>query len=266
LLAFPFVKPTSINDKVLDEINSKSEIIRSLLNKVIPLDIANDKPIGSKIENDNKDKKFDSKPSTKIIKNLKRLLVTTVNNPYDKSTVILKNAGFSGSSGKNIKTYAINKNYIEEHTIHLGKKGNAGKYFELLDKAYRFLDDLYVEYKKQRGKGSFEHRLYQDILYRYFSKKGYRTTIEDSYDQDDSYTLVDISVENSDGERTAYEIEFNINKQIIHNIKKNSEAGYNTIVIVVKKKQKDEINKFIDNNLKQELKGKVKIKSITDFI
>jgi hypothetical protein len=61
------------------------------------------------------------------------------------STVILKNAGFSGSSGNNIKNFAINRDYIYEHVIHLGKKGNAGKYFELTDKAYRFLDELYVE-------------------------------------------------------------------------------------------------------------------------
>ncbi len=262
LLSFPFVKPKNITEKELDKINDNNEILQSLINEVKMKETY----IEVKFE-DNKDpKKFENAPTTKIKKNLKRFLEATGNNPYEKSTTILKNAGFSGSSGNTIKTFAINRGYIHEHEIHLGKQGNAGKYFEPTDKAYKLLDELYVEYKKPLGKGSFEHRLFQDILQNYFSQKGYRVKIEDSNEHNDSYILVDVSVENSDGERTAYEIEFNVNQHIILNIENNEEAGYDRIVIVAKKNQKNEISKFIEKNLKQKYKDKVQIKSITEFI
>jgi hypothetical protein len=270
LLKFPFVTPKNLSDKEIDDMNANNEVINNLLKRVQVRHMdSNDLESGNRAINISH-KKIKGESSNKNKKDLKLLLETVSEHPFDVSTQIMKTAGFSGSKGDRIKTIALEKDYILEHKISVGVRGGMRKYLEIIEKGYRLLDELCIEYQLPRGKGSFEHKLYQNIVAQNYISRGCHAKIEqqeylESRDKDGMWTLADVGVKDKNGQNIAVEIELNLNSQIVANIDRDLRAGFDRIVVVTKKCFFDGVEKKV-HPLSENIRDHVDIQVISGFL
>jgi hypothetical protein len=258
---FPNYEPAYIKEEDLDKFNSNDQTIQNWLwrvkfrypgeEKVETIQVVKQEPT--------KKEKKDSK------KDLKIFMEALAKDPFKLPTNIMKDIGFSGSKGTSVKKMAIEEEYVKEHKINLGKLGSRGKYLEITEQGYQFLDALIIDFEKPKGRGNFETKKYQSIIAEDAEKKGFTATLECKSDLDDSYTLVDVSVVSKDC-RIAYEVEMDVADYILENISKDIEAGYDKVVVVTKKDLKGKISKLIEKNISDEFKEMVEVRAIAEFI
>jgi hypothetical protein len=268
LVDFPFIEPKHVTEKEIDEINANNRALQRILDKIVLL-----KPARTNVDleqsataEENKSEQRADSYANKTKMNLRKLLEEIAKTPFERSTGILRRAGFSGSSGDTIKTFAIEKGYVNEQIINLGTRGALSKYFDITEKGYYFLEEVFVEYPKPKGKGSFEHKLYQDIIAKFYTERAMSIEIESTSEKENSYGLVDVLVTKSDGKHIAHEVEFNINQHVIQNIVKCVEANFLEIIVVTRRDLKEKISHFIESNLDEDLKDKINVKPISEFL
>ena len=160
------------------------------------------------------------------------LLVYLYKNPFKSIKVLYSEAGFSVYLGNKLKKELLEKGFIKEEILNLGKH-RPRIYLSLTDKAYKYLG------KKSpiKGKGGFIHNLIVHYIRLYFESKGWSTEAEK-----DSIDVVALK----GNEKIAIEVTIHISN-LTSNVVRNLKKGYKKILLVF----------LNENELK---KGKEKLK------
>lgn len=196
---------------------------------------------------------------------LKQLLEAVAGNPYEKFSSICRQADFALATGIRVKDQAVKKGLVVEEQIRLRSRGKAPLFLEITPKGYEFLDELAVSYEKPKGKGLFEHRLYQDRVAKSFEKEGNVVQVEDCEHGYDFWKLVDVAVTTPKGMRLAVEVELSP-KHVLENIQRDFQVGFERVVIVTKKDLVDRIKRMVERNLDSCVRDKVEVRQITEFV
>ena len=144
------------------------------------------------------------------------------------NTKELENApGFT--SGEDVKkaVYWLEKaGYVERKSHKVKKFGNYPIFSILTEKAYAQFD-----LKRRKGKGSFEHGLYQNLIQKNRKSLGIEVSIEGKIKG--SNKLIDVLAKDKERGWVAYEVTIH-HENLTQNIHKDLEAGASEIVIVTK--------------------------------
>lgn len=127
---------------------------------------------------------------------------------------------FTNYKGSRLKEDLRNKGVIKEINIRLKKRGNADLFLELTNDWYSFTGVK----KQDKGKGSFKHRLFQNIVAEYFLVKGKKVKKEAFVGET---KLTDILVE----DKLPFEIETGEGGQEIYNVEFNLKHFARVIVV-----------------------------------
>jgi len=115
---------------------------------------------------------------------------------------------------------------VETVTIGFGKRGNPSTFVLMKDKAAEYLG-IKPEEVRLPGKGSPTHVVLQNLIARKMKEQGRIALVEHTVNG----KAVDIA--EFQGSRTiAYEIETEANEHVAENVKRDLEAGFDTVVVI----------------------------------
>jgi len=97
----------------------------------------------------------------------------------------------------------------------------------LTGKAYAFLGE-----KPPAGKGGFEHRLYQDIIYRWLNENGVKAKIEAPIKKGSPRTC-DVLARSTEQGIKAYEVTLHFDN-LLENLREDLAAGADEVVVVTR--------------------------------
>ena len=159
------------------------------------------------------------------------LLIDVFKNPLSSVTERYRRLNFSGYLGNACKRELVERGFVKEVKIPTGKG-----MVKLLDTAHKGADRLrglgHVVRKSNR-KGSLEHLYWMKIVAEDYRGKGYKVREEVPIGGGKSVDLV----AEKDGKRIAIEIETG-KSDAEGNLKKDSEAGFDEVVVVETRKGK----------------------------
>lgn len=158
---------------------------------------------------------------------------------------------FTNYKGSRLKEDLRNKGVIKEINIRLKRKGNSDLFLELTDEFYK----LTGVKKQDKGKGGFKHRLFQNIVAKYFSAKSHKSKIEAFVKS----KLVDVLIDN----KLPFEIETGESGQEIYNVEFNLKH-FSTVIIVTPIENHTTIKESILRGIKTDSE-RVKFCSIDAF-
>ena len=158
--------------------------------------------------------------------------------PFLNVTERYSDMGLNTYKGNKIQKELLESGYLRE--IKVGKS----TYLDLTDKG---MEAIGSEKSRFRGRGSFDHILYQEKIREYYEGLGYNAYVEkDLYGK-----AIDILVMKP-GSIMAFEVELDITDHIIENILRDFTVGVNEVVVVTKKKlsvkMREKIEKSIDRD------------------
>lgn len=119
--------------------------------------------------------------------------------------------------------------YINKESYRVSERGRPSIFAVFTSIAYNYLG-----IKGFSGKGNFEHKLYQNLIYQKLTKDRWTVTIEGR--MKDSQKLIDVLANSKDKGYVAYEITFHTDN-IKSNIIKDIDSGVSKVVIVVRSKK-----------------------------
>ena len=158
---------------------------------------------------------------------------------------------FTNYKASNLKEELISKNILKGISIRLKRKGNPDLFLELSNDWY----SLTGVKKQDKGKGSFKHRLFQNIVAEYFLAKGNKAKVEAFVKS----KLVDVLVDN----KLPFEIETGESGQEIYNVEFNLKH-FSKVIIVTSIENHTTIKERILRGIKTDSE-RVKICSIDAF-
>jgi hypothetical protein len=147
-------------------------------------------------------------------------------------------------------------------SFSLGKRGNPRRYMRITAKGAEYVG---VEFEKCRvpGKGSFEHCLYQDVVYRYLGRQGRSAMVEHTYNG----KAMDVAEYARDGKVRAYEIELRLIPHVTENIRGDLDAGCSRVTLVTRNRtEQKKIALLVYSKLPAETLEYVSFKIIREFV
>ena len=165
--------------------------------------------------------------------------------------------GYTAHMTNKVKNELISKGLVNQYEVNLGR---VNKLLEITEAGYAYLK---VEPRKQRGKGSSEHKYWQRrIRCHYQDSLGLKAKIEGHRNK----KLVDLSVTEEDGKLLAVEIAITA-KNEIRNIREDLNVGFDKVMVACRnKKVKQQVDKKIEENLDSALRASVETCLLTDFV
>ena len=212
LLAVPAVELNEIiND---EEVNHRMADFYKKLNEVI------EKPKSTKAADN--DSEGMSPPASALLYFLGK-------NPFTKVSGMIKAPGFQSPASVNKALSWLEANgYMLRQSIRVSKRGRKSIFTPLTPKAYS-----YLRIKGPRGKGNFEHKLYQHLICSDLKENGWNVQIEGKIGQ--SQKVIDVLARSENGEIVAYEVTLHF-ENLIENIQKDIDSGVSEVVIVTRDK------------------------------
>ena len=132
--------------------------------------------------------------------------------------------GLSGWKGQQIKRAAVDAGWVKEVTINPGGRGKQFKLLELTSEGRKLLSGFDIPVKEGLGRGGVAHQWWAETIARWIEERGARAQIED----ESLGARVDI-VARAGRRRVAVEIEMGTG-HVVENIKKDTEAGFDSVV------------------------------------
>jgi len=158
------------------------------------------------------------------------LLYFLAKEPFTKISEMTNAPGFkSPDEVRRTLDYLKDHGFINEKRYRTSKKGNWSKFAVLTEKAYRYLD-----MKGVAGKGGYEHKLYQHIIYVWHKKKGWKVRIEGRIKG--SQKTVDVLANREGHVNVCFEVTLHY-ENLLSNIEKNLGAGASEVVVVTRNKE-----------------------------
>lgn len=148
--------------------------------------------------------------------------------PFTKVSMIAKKSTVkSQSKVNNALKWLHDYKYIryKEFRLSKTKTGRKSKFAILTDKAHRDFGT-----KRPRGKGGFEHAMYQHLIHRQLTLAGTEAFIEGILEE--SHKLIDVLARTTDDNHTAYEVTGCLDN-LVSNIRQDFDAGADKVVIVI---------------------------------
>ena len=166
------------------------------------------------------------------------LLYFLVKNPFTKVGEMTAAPGFkSPEEVTKAREWLKDNGFIILEDYRVSSVGRKAKFAVLTDKAYS-----YMGMNRPKGKGSFEHLLYQDIIQKSLQKKGVETHIEGR--MKNGSKLIDILAFSKGTGFVAYEVTLHFDN-LISNIKEDLLDRVSKVVIVTRDKEDLEKTKKI---------------------
>ncbi|MFH1373257.1 MAG: hypothetical protein ABII79_05635 [bacterium] len=194
----------------------------------------------------------------------KKVLASVAKNPFYSITEHTEAIG-------NISAWVMAR-VIEELTkigflgeplpLSLGKRGSPRRYLKITPRGAKHIG---VKFEDCRipGKGSFEHCLYQDIVYRFLRAKGRAVLIEQTYNG----KAVDVVEHLDDGKVRAYEIELRAIGHVADNIRGDLDAGCMAVIVVTRNRSEEKrISLAVYGRLSAEMLEHVSFRTIGEFV
>jgi hypothetical protein len=193
----------------------------------------------------------------------RKLLEVLVVNPFVATTEIYKASGLDPYRGNRAKKILVSEGRLAEHRLNLAeKRGGTAVYLEITADGYQYLEELGIPYERLKGKGSFEHKLWQAKILEYYRDKGLSAQIEGKdYGIEDAADVA-VVVENKN---IAIEIELTITSHIYKNIQRDL-MKYDQVIVATKKSLMCKINQFMLNNTYLSEEERVSIQLLIDFL
>jgi hypothetical protein len=153
------------------------------------------------------------------------LLFSLKKNPFSRLSDLSKVPGFkSPKEVKEAVTWLEDNKFVTTEEYRTGGKRNA-KYPVLQPVALQYLG-----IEALPGKGSYEHKLYQNIIFDWAKGKGLKANIEGKATKA-STKLIDVLVQDERDRHVAYEVTLS-NENLIHNLLADFQAGVSEVVVV----------------------------------
>jgi hypothetical protein len=159
------------------------------------------------------------------------LLFLLSKEPFTKISDMTKAAGFKSPVEVNKAISILEKHqYVRCESYRITKRGRKSVFAVLTEKAFS-----YPGVERRKGKGSFEHELYQHIVQKRLEAQGVEARTEGRIKG--SGKAIDLLAFYKDRGHVALEICLHL-ENVIHNILEDFSAGANEVVIVTRE-QKD---------------------------
>jgi hypothetical protein len=157
--------------------------------------------------------------------------------PFTKVSAMTTAPGFKSPADVNKALNWLETNgFIRREAYRVSKRGRKGSFAPLTDKAYRYLG-----MKGPKGKGNFEHKLYQYIIEQKEKTDAVEVKIEGR--MKGSNKASDVLVRYKDRGYVAFEVTLHF-ENLIANILQDFSSGVNEVVIVTR--DRVELNKAIE--------------------
>jgi len=213
ILTIPEIKPLpQLSDK---DVEQRMADFYSDLDKSIkplpPLELISPTPAGP--------------PEEKMPADAAALLFNISHEVYTTRSQMIKFPGFNSPSQVNKAIAWLQANgFIAEEEYRVTKRGKHSLFAVLTPKAHDFLDTP----SNKRGKGSFQHSLYQHLIAKRLEADGLDVAIERRIPGTDKY--IDVLVTTQNG-YMAYEVTLSL-KNLSENVRKDLAAGASEVIIV----------------------------------
>ena len=146
--------------------------------------------------------------------------------PFIKVSEMTKAAGFkSPREVSKALEWLESEGYVKRESYRTSKRGRKSSYAVLTEKTYTYIGNT-----KPRGKGSFEHALYQHLIKQHLVKQGIKAEVEAKIR---GKKACDVLAENKDKSVIAYEVTLSF-ENLISNVQKDLEAGASEVFIVTR--------------------------------
>jgi hypothetical protein len=167
------------------------------------------------------------RPGTDIPPQAAALLYFLSKNPFTKTSEMTSAPGFKSPADvlKALAFLEVN-DFIVRESHRVSKRGRKSTFAVLSEKALRYLN-----VQPAKGKGSFEHRLYQHLIEKKLKARGERSIVESRIN--DSNKACDVLSQTPKGGIVAYEICLHF-QNLGANIRQDIEAGADLVVVVTK--------------------------------
>jgi len=189
-------------------------------------------------------------------------LIEVARTPFEPVTERDKRLGLSGYKGDSLRGKLTQRAMVVAHKIFTGRRGGQITILETTPEAWKYLRSIKAGVEPPPGKGGFLHKYYQHQLKIYLDlNHGCEAVIEDM----SSGKAVDVSAE-IDSERIAYEILVNGVAKEQDNILKDAESYGRIVMLVQDEKQLNELSEWVEAQPDQDIRNKVQITKINDFL
>ena len=199
-----------------------------------PFDRKSEKVKGEAKKTDGFKKEAEEKKSKQSVL-IRDFLIHIEKHPFMNVTERYSALGINTYRGNKIQKEVVEDGLVKE--IRVSKS----VYLELTEKG---MDAIGSDKGRLKGRGSFEHILYQEKIREYFERLGYSAYVEkDLYGKS-----IDVLV-NKDGLQVAIEVEMSMTDHILENISRDYAVGVNEVVIVTKKDLLSKIKRKVEKDL-----------------
>lgn len=148
--------------------------------------------------------------------------------PFTKVSDMTKFSAFASPEAvAKARAWLSDHGYIELQEYRTSKRGRKSMFAALTAKAYSYLGE-----KPPAGKGGFEHRLYQDIIYRWLNEKEIRAKIEAPIKKGSPKTC-DILARSGEQGLKAYEVTLHF-ETLLQNLHEDLTEGADEVVVVTR--------------------------------
>lgn len=155
------------------------------------------------------------------------LLFYLSKDPYSRTKDLKKAPGFkSDGEARKAIDWLVEAGYVQREKHQISKSGPYPVFSVLTEKAYAQFD-----LKRRKGKGSFEHCLYQNLIQKNLESKGIKATIEGKIKG--SNKLIDILVKDRKRGYIALEVVLSFQNLLV-NVHKDFASGAAEVVIVAR--------------------------------
>ncbi|MBI4167667.1 MAG: hypothetical protein HY515_01785 [Candidatus Aenigmarchaeota archaeon] len=184
-----------------------------------------------------------------------RFLISLIKEPLLNNSQRYDHLRISHSVGNRIKSALLELGFVKEHSLSSGTRGGSFKVLEILKNGCSFINE--AEFRLE-GKGSYEHKYFQNLIAEEKKRKGCRVVIEMNLNG----KAADIGIV-EDSELVGYELAFGNGERETENIRKDLEAGYSHVIMICKN---ETIKKQLLMELPDELKGKVNVRLLKEAV
>jgi peptidyl-tRNA hydrolase len=119
--------------------------------------------------------------------------------------------------------------YVERKEIRMHRRGKPSSFAVLTRRAHALIGS-----KPPRGKGGFEHTLYQHMIAKKLKAQGMEAHVE--FRMEGSTKSIDVLAKDKDGSPVAYEVSLEL-ENLVKNIQDDLDAGAQKVVVVTKKRE-----------------------------
>jgi hypothetical protein len=149
--------------------------------------------------------------------------------PFTKKSQMTDAAGFkSPAEVDRAFNWLIEHGFVEKEECKFSRRGPKSIFAGLTEKAY-----TYLSVRGPKGKGDFEHKLYQHLICEKLREQGFKANVEGRIEGSDK--SIDVLAYDKEQGYAAYEVTLHF-ENLLSNIRQDLEAGASQVVIVTKDK------------------------------